>query len=384
MTQRILIAGGGTGGHLMPALAIAGALKEVRPDLEPVLIGAHRGIESQILPARPYRYHLLPVEPIYRRQWWKNFRWPLIAFTLLRQMNRIMAEEQPALVVGTGGYASGPMVWLAARRGIPTAIQEQNAFPGVATRQLAKRVRHVYLGLPEARGLLAPGRRTEIFETGNPIVPPDLSRGLAAREKFKLMPWQKVLLVTGGSQGSLAINQAIAGWIDSGESRDVAILWATGRGTYQQFAQYHRPPKIQVFDFLDPMSDAMAAADLVVARAGAITIAEICAWGRPSILIPLPTAAADHQTHNAVALAAAGASRHLPQSMLTVEALGTTITTTLLRDDVRAAMRAAASARGRPEAARQIATHLLGLLPSGSGASSQSPSLASSRTARGV
>ena len=362
MTQRILIAGGGTGGHLMPALAIARALQEARPDIEPVLIGANRGIESQVLPNRPYRFHLLPVEPIYRRQWWKNARWPFIAFRLLRQMSRIMAAEKPALVVGTGGYASGPMVWLAARRGIPTAIQEQNAFPGVATRRLARRVRQVYLGLPEARTRLSPGRKTAVLETGNPIMPPDFSRRLAAREKFKLMPWQKVLLVTGGSQGALAINQAIAGWIDSGEAKDVAILWATGRGTYAQFARYHRAPKIQVFDFLDPMADGMAAADLVVARAGAITIAEICAWGLPSILIPLPTAAADHQTHNAAALAAAGAAKHLPQSQLTVESLGKTITGTLLRDDVRAGMGAAARARGRPDAAREIVSHLMGLL----------------------
>jgi UDP-N-acetylglucosamine--N-acetylmuramyl-(pentapeptide) pyrophosphoryl-undecaprenol N-acetylglucosamine transferase len=277
-------------------------------------------------------------------------------------MKQIMAEEKPVLVVGTGGYASGPVVWLAARRGIPTAIQEQNAFPGVATRQLAKRVRQVYLGLPEARALLSPGRKTEVIDTGNPIVPPDPSRRLAAREKFKLMPWQKVLLVTGGSQGSLAINQAIAGWIESGGAKDMAILWAAGRGTYPQFSKYHRAPKIQVFEFLDPMADGMAAADLVVARAGAITIAEICAWGLPSILIPLPTAAADHQTHNAAALAAAGAAKHLPQSHLTVESLGTVINTTMLRDDVRAGMRAAALARGKPDAARQIAGYLIGLL----------------------
>ena len=359
---RVLIAGGGTGGHLMPALAIAAALQQARPDIEPILVGATRGVETHILPTRPYRYHLLPVEPIYRRQWWKNVRWPFIAFRLWRQMSRLLAEEKPALVVGTGGYASGPLVWLAARRGIPTAIQEQNAFPGVATRQLARRVRHVYLGLPEARARLNPGANTEVIETGNPIAPPDPARCLAAREKFKLMPWQKVLLVTGGSQGSLAINQAIAGWIDSGEAKDVAILWATGRTTYDQFARYHRAPKVQVFDFLDPMSDGMAAADLVVARAGAITIAEICAWGLPSILIPLPTAAADHQTHNAIALAEAGAAKHLPQSQLTVESLGTTIGTTMARDEARLSMRAAALARARPDAARQIVSHLLGLL----------------------
>jgi UDP-N-acetylglucosamine--N-acetylmuramyl-(pentapeptide) pyrophosphoryl-undecaprenol N-acetylglucosamine transferase len=358
----VLIAGGGTGGHLMPALAIAAALKEAHPEIEPVLVGATRGVETRILPTRSHRFHLLPVEPIYRRQWWKNARWPFIAFRLFREMRRVLVEENPVLVVGTGGYASGPLVWYAARRGIPTAIQEQNAFPGVATRRLARKVRQIYLGLPEARSHLRPGRHTRLIETGNPIIPPDPTRRNGAREKFKLMPWQKVLLVTGGSQGSLAINQAIAGWIDSGEAKDVAILWATGRTTYDQFVRYHRPPKVQVFDFLDPMSDGMAAADLVVARAGAITIAEICAWGLPSILIPLPTAAADHQTHNAVALAQAGAGKHLPQSQLTVESLGTTVSTIMLRDEIRGTMRAAALSRGKPNAARDIVRHLLDLL----------------------
>jgi UDP-N-acetylglucosamine--N-acetylmuramyl-(pentapeptide) pyrophosphoryl-undecaprenol N-acetylglucosamine transferase len=277
-------------------------------------------------------------------------------------MSRVLREERPALVMGTGGYASGPMVWLASRRGLPTAIQEQNAFPGVATRRLAGRVRQVYLGLPEARSRLAPGRQTEVIATGNPIVPPEPGRGLAARERFKLMPWQKVLLVTGGSQGSLAINEAVSGWIDSGEAKEVAILWAAGRATYPRFASYHRPPRIQVFDFLDPMADAMAAADLVVARAGAITIAELCAWGLPSILVPLPTAAADHQTHNAAALAAAGAAKHLPQAELSVESLGRAIRSLLQHDDERDRMGAAALARGRPGAAREIVSHLLGLL----------------------
>ena len=346
----------------MPALAIADAVRAVHPDIEPVLIGATRGIEARLLASRPYRYHLLSVEPIYRRQWWKNLRWPFIAYTLFREMAKVLADEKPVLVLGTGGYASGPMVWLAARRGIPTAIQEQNAFPGVATRRLARSVRQVYLGLPEARARLRPGRNTEILVTGNPIVPPDPNGRLAAREKFKLMPWQKVLLVTGGSQGSLAINEAIAGWIDSGEAKDVAILWATGRTTHPQFARYHRPPKVQVFDFLDPMADGMAAADLVVGRAGAITIAELCAWGLPSILIPLPTAAADHQTHNAAALAEAGAARHIPQSQLNLELLGMAINTIMARDDLRASMRAAALARGKPGAAREIVSHLTGML----------------------
>jgi UDP-N-acetylglucosamine--N-acetylmuramyl-(pentapeptide) pyrophosphoryl-undecaprenol N-acetylglucosamine transferase len=363
MPSTILIAGGGTGGHLMPALAIASTLRETRPDIEPVLVGATRGIEAGILPSRPFRYELLPAEPVYRRQWWKNARWPFIAVSLVRQINRLLQREKPALVVGTGGYASGPVVWLAARRGIPTAIQEQNAFPGIATRRLARRVRHVYLGLPEARSVLKTGSTTEVFDTGNPIVPPDRSRRMAAREKWGIAEDQRVLLITGGSQGALAINRTVAQWIDAGGGRTITILWATGRASYPEFNKYHRPSELQVFDFIDPMSDALAAADLVVARAGAMTIAELCAWGLPSILIPLPTAAADHQTHNAGALAAAGASRLLPQSELSVESLGTMIQTLLARDEIRGSMSQAALRRGQPDASAAIVKHILSLLP---------------------
>lgn len=346
----------------MPALAIAGAIQQARPDLEPVLVGATRGVEGRILPTRPYRFHLLPAEPVYRRQWWKNFRWPFIAINLVRQIGRLLRDEQPVLVVGTGGYASGPVVWLAARKGIPTAIQEQNAFPGIATRQLARRVRHVYLGLPEARTHLKLGGGTQVFETGNPIVPPDPARRLEARRKFGLAESERVLLVTGGSQGALAINRAVARWIEAGGAKGIAVLWATGRGSYAEFAGLDRRPGVQVFDFLDPMADAMAAADLVVARAGATTIAEICAWGLPSILIPLPTAAADHQTHNAKALAEAGASRYLPQSELSPESLGTMIQTLMARGEIRQSMRQAALARGRPGAAADIAGKLVSLI----------------------
>ena len=153
----ILIAGGGTGGHLMPALAIAETLRAAAPDIEPVLVGATRGVEARVLRTRDFRYHLLPAEPIYRRTWWKNVRWPLIAGRLLGSVGRVYALERPVAVLGTGGYASGPVVWVARGRGVPSAVQEQNAYPGLATRWLARRVNHVYLGLPEARKLLKPG-----------------------------------------------------------------------------------------------------------------------------------------------------------------------------------------------------------------------------------
>ncbi|MGH7607386.1 MAG: UDP-N-acetylglucosamine--N-acetylmuramyl-(pentapeptide) pyrophosphoryl-undecaprenol N-acetylglucosamine transferase, partial [Gemmatimonadales bacterium] len=153
--MKIVIAGGGTGGHLMPALALARAATEAGH--QPVLVGAVRGIEAQILPRHPYPFHLLPMEPLYRRAWWRNLRWPLVAVRTWRAARRVLATERPAIVIGTGGYVAGPIVLRAQRAGIPTALQEQNAFPGLTTRLLARRARQVHLGFPEARARIAPG-----------------------------------------------------------------------------------------------------------------------------------------------------------------------------------------------------------------------------------
>lgn len=360
--RTVLIAGGGTGGHLTPALAIAAALEAHGGGLEPVLVGAIRGVEAKILPTRDYRYHLLPSEPIYRRQWWRNARWPMLAGRLLRGVDELLRVERPAAVLGTGGYASGPVVWRAARGGLPTAIQEQNAYPGLATRWLSRRVRHVYLGLPEARRLIRAGSRTQVFDTGNPIVPPTPERRPDALRLFGLAPGSRVVLVTGGSQGALAINAAVAGWLEAGGPRDACLIWVTGRGTYGDFSRFHQPPQVQVVDYLDPMADGYAVADLVISRAGMMTVAELCAWGLPSILIPLPTAAADHQTHNARVLAEAGAALELPQSDMTPQRLGEAAERLLSEVGTRESMAKRAKARGKPEAAREIVSNLLTLV----------------------
>jgi len=345
----------------MPALALADAIRQYAPQLEPVLVGATRGVEARILPSRDYRFYLLPAEPIYRRTWWKNVRWPFVAGRLLREVSRVFEREQPAAVVGTGGYASGPVVWWATRHRIPSAIQEQNAYPGLASRWLSRRVRHVYLGLPEARRLLRFGSATEVFDIGNPIAPPSLQKEVSARNKFSLDGTRRVVLITGGSQGALAINQAVAGWLDRGGPGGADLIWVTGRGTYEQFRR-HQTAQVRVFDFLDPMSDAYAVADLVVSRAGMITVAELCAWGIPNILIPLPTAAADHQTYNARVLAEAGASQLLLQSELTPERLATTVAELLQNTERRGEMAERARSRGRPNSARDIVYKLLTLI----------------------
>ena len=374
----ILIAGGGTGGHLMPALAIAEAIRERYPDWDVVLAGARRGIEARLLPNRPFRFHLLPAEPLYRRQWWRNLRWPFLAIRLIRETGRLLDLERPAAVLGTGGYASGPVAWLAARRGVPTAIFEPDARPGLTSRLLARRVDEVYLGVPEAERLLgregrkgregrdgAVTRKPRFFLTGPPIVPPDPSAAARGREVFGVDGTRPVVLITGGSQGALALNQTVASWIRSGRAERIQVIWATGAGTYDRFRDFHHPPSVHVAAFLDPIAEAYAVADLAVTRAGMMTIAELCAWGLASILVPLPTAAQDHQTENARVMAAAGAAVQVPQAELTVERLSEEVGSLTVNSARRSGLAAQARKRGRPEARAEILSHLERLIGPG-------------------
>lgn len=346
----------------MPGLAIAEALQTRHPDWRVVMVGARRGIEGTILPQRRFPYYLLPFEPIYRRAWWRNLRWSWLAMTLVIAARRLLELERPAVVLGTGGYASGPVVWLARRRGIRTAILEQDAYPGLASRWLAGQVDEVYLGVPEAKRHLRPGSRTAVVVTGSPIAPPEPGRRTAALARFGLDGSQPVVLVMGGSQGSLALNLLVAEWLAGGGGKGVSVLWSAGAATLDRFRSFDRPPAVQVQGFIDPIADAYAVADLVVCRAGMMTLAEICAWGLPAILIPLPTAAADHQRRNAVAMAAVEAAVVLEQEGLTVGRFGETIAGLLAAPDRRAAMAARARARGRPEALSLIVGRVEGLL----------------------
>jgi UDP-N-acetylglucosamine--N-acetylmuramyl-(pentapeptide) pyrophosphoryl-undecaprenol N-acetylglucosamine transferase len=346
----------------MPALSLAAALQQLRPDVEPVLVGAARGVEAKILPQRGYRYHLLPAEPFYRRQWWRNLRWPLLLPRLLQAAGTVLERERPGVVVGTGGYAAGPMLFMAHRRGIPIALQEQNAYPGIATRWAARWATQIHVGLTVAVDRLHVGRGATVFRLGTPITPPAPVEPAVARAALGLPPGTDTILVMGGSQGARALNEAVASALDNGRLARASVLWSTGHGTYERFARYHRPPAVQVRAFWDPVADAYAAADLVVCRAGALTLAEITAWGLPGILVPLPTAAADHQTGNAVALERTGAALHLPESRLTPDTLVDAIEGILANPDRRAAMASAARQQGRPDAATAIAERLLDLL----------------------
>jgi len=359
----VLFAGGGTGGHLMPALAIAEEMVRLEPSVRPFFVGSLRGLEASVLPQRPWAYELLPFEPLWRRRWWRNVRLPFALVESLRAVREILVREQPSLAVGTGGYVAGPVMWAAMNRGIPAVLQEANAYPGLATRWLARRARQVHLGFPEARARLKLGAQTEVFDSGNPIPPPPSPRPAKADAKRKLgfAAERPLVFVTGGSQGALPINVAVAGAVESRAlPGGASLLWQCGQSTLERFRAL-RSERVAVEAFIDPIAKAYAAADLVVARSGG-TIASLAAWGLPAILVPLPTAAAGHQLSNARALSEAGAAVLIEQSKLTPSSLAEAVST-LLNDPARmAGLASAIERRARPNAATEIATQALRLV----------------------
>lgn len=358
----VWFAGGGTGGHLYPGLAIARALVQLRPDIRPHFIGAQRGIERDVLPRTEFSHTLLDLHPLYRPRVWKNWRTVRGAVQAWRELQRLARDQRPQMVVGTGGYASGVAMFFGWRHGIPVVQHMGDALPGITARLSARFTTEAYLGFPEAEQALPHGRCVYV-DTGNPIAPPPDVRpdSRAARERWGFPPSARVLLVFGGSQGARAINMAMAAWIDAGLPRDLCVIWATGTGQYDAFRQYDRAD-VRVVPYLDPIAEAYAACDVALVRAGMMGTSELSAWGIPMVLVPLPSAAADHQTKNAGVIAAAGAGVHLPQQELTVTRLDTTVRG-LLSDTVRLrAMSDAARARGRPRAAEAIARRIAALL----------------------
>jgi len=243
--------------------------------------------------------------------------------------------------------------------------QAGDSHPGLTARAFSRWSREMYLSFPEASRALTAHHPGSLVDTGAPIEPPPSPRPdqRAARRAWNLPMDGRVLLVYGGSQGSLAINRAVAQWIDRGLPESVSLIWGTGRGSFAHFKD-RESPRVRVRDYLAPIADAYAAVDLAIARAGAMTTAELFAWGIPAVLIPLPTAAADHQTVNAVTLERAGAAVHLAQAQLTAERLDTAVRSILERPAELDRLAAGARARARPDAAAEIARRIIALLDS--------------------
>jgi UDP-N-acetylglucosamine--N-acetylmuramyl-(pentapeptide) pyrophosphoryl-undecaprenol N-acetylglucosamine transferase len=362
--MRVIFAGGGTGGHLYPGLAIARALKKADPRVEPFFIGARRGIERDVLPQVGYAFELLDLHPLYRSRPWENWRTIRGAMSAWRMIAGEVRSEAPACVVGTGGYASGLTLAYAVAHRIPFVLQEQNTFPGITARFFSRFAAQIHLGFPEARRHISPSKKTEVFDSGNPIEPPpaDAFEKAPARAKWGFpTSGGSVLLVYGGSQGSKAMNDVVAAWIDRGLPPDLFVIWATGKSNYDDLARYESS-HVKVRAYIAPISEAYRVADFALSRAGAMATAELCAWGIPAIVVPLPTAAADHQTANAKALAAAGAAEMIRQSDLDADSLSRAVESMLSNPGKLASMRAKALERARPTAAADIATDILLLI----------------------
>ena len=368
----MVFSGGGTGGHLYPALALADALVELRPDVRPFFVGARRGLEARVLPEQAREHLLVPIRGVARGGGLSNWRVVPALARSLWQVGRLLRRLRPELVVVTGGYAGAPAGIVAAATGRPLVLQEQNAVPGLTTRLLARRARQIHAAFPEVADALPDAAAARVFHSGNPVRPPvDVERA-EARDAFDLDAGGTVVLVVGGSQGSAALNELVTDAVRRVEAgrlerpADVRLLWATGpRHLTSVTAALGGtvPAWIRLVGYIDRMPLALAAADVALSRAGAMATSEFLAWGLPMVLIPLPTAAADHQTRNARALEAAGAAVHLPQRGLSGAELWSTVTG-LVDDPARLeAQRKAARERGRPESGARIAAALAELLP---------------------
>ena len=322
---KVIISGGGTGGHIFPAIAIANEIKRRKPDVKILFVGAENRMEMEKVPAAGYEIVGLNVAGIDRRHLWKNFSLPFKLAAGLRHTRKLIKDFDPDVAVGVGGYASAPTLYSAQRLKIPTLIQEQNSLPGVTNRILAKKAERICVGYDEMERFFP---KEKIVWTGNPIRQ-DISDIDAKRDEafafYKLKPGKPVLLVMGGSLGAHTINEGMKNNVDFLLKNGFQIIWQTGKYYYQRMLPYAEGKEnLVMLDFVSRVDLAYAAADIIVSRAGAITISELCVVGKPLILIPSPNVAEDHQTRNAEALSSRNAAVLL-QDQCTVEDMGKTI-----------------------------------------------------------
>jgi UDP-N-acetylglucosamine--N-acetylmuramyl-(pentapeptide) pyrophosphoryl-undecaprenol N-acetylglucosamine transferase len=366
LSFKVILAGGKTGGHIFPAIAMAEELKKRFPESQVVFIGTKDGLESKIVPKYGFKLIFIQAKGLKRKASPMNILLPYFVLKSLYQSSRILNDERPDLVVGTGGYVSFPVVLSARLKNIPTLIQEQNSYPGVSTRLLSLLVDRVCLSYLSSIDYFLTKRKLRVI--GNPIREDIVFQNrFEALSKFNLDSGKKVIFIFGGSQGSHAINQAVLDSLDS-LSESGQLLWQTGENDFVSISEKVRGKKIKcaLFPFIEDMRSAYAASDLVISRAGALTLAEITACGKSSILIPYPFATADHQRYNAEALQKEGAAEMILQAELTGDVLARKISS-LLSDEKRLKRMAEQSKKmGRPDASSLLVDEMEKLLKKGS------------------
>ena len=302
---KIIISGGGTGGHIFPAVAIANALKTISPQCEILFVGAEGRMEMEKVPAAGYKIVGLNISGIQRGSILKNLGLPFKVIGSVRKAMKIIADFNPDAVVGVGGYASGPLLYAASLKKIPYLIQEQNSYAGVTNKLLGKKAAKICVAFDGMEQFFPADR---ILKTGNPVrknIVDITGKHHAGAELLKLDPLKKTILVTGGSLGAGTLNKSIEKHLADIIAQDVQVIWQTGKFYYKGIVErlgldYH--PNVRILEFLNQMDLAYAASDVIISRAGAGTIAELCLIKKPVILVPSPNVAEDHQTKNALAL----------------------------------------------------------------------------------
>ncbi|MDD4544357.1 MAG: undecaprenyldiphospho-muramoylpentapeptide beta-N-acetylglucosaminyltransferase [Bacteroidales bacterium] len=303
--MKAIISGGGTGGHIFPAIAIAGAIKSKYPEADILFIGAKGRMEMEKVPQAGYKIEGLWISGLQRRLTWKNLLFPFKVIISTLKARKIIKSFKPDIIIGVGGYASGPTLEAGARLGIKTLIQEQNSFPGITNKLLAKKVDRICVAYDKMDRWFP---KEKIVFTGNPIrqmITQSLGKENKSREFFHLKEGKKTVLVVGGSLGARTINESIFNSIDYFIENDIQLIWQTGKFFYEKANELQKAKKsenIIVNEFIFNMDLAYSVADIIISRAGAIAISELCIIGKPCILVPSPNVSEDHQRKNAMAL----------------------------------------------------------------------------------
>lgn len=382
MIERVLIAGGGTGGHLFPGLSVVEELRRRSPSLKAVFVGTHRGIESRVLPELGETLELVDVKPLMGRSPSQLARSLLQLPLSGAQAASVLRKHRPQLVIGLGGYAAGPVLAAAAAMRIPTALLEQNAHVGLTNRLLSNFVGRAYLTYEETLGVFGPGRGRVL---GNPVRRAFVDAAqLAMHDPDGAEARAHRVLVLGGSQGARRLNELVpAALAEAGlPALGVDVLHQAGHEAVDAVVDRYADVgvKAQVVPFIEDIAKAYASASIIIGRAGATTLAELCAIGRPAILVPYPYAAEDHQAKNAEALARAGAAIAIRENLLEVSGLAAHVRRLLTDHEARRSMAECARRQGRPDAAAAIVDDLLEWLGHSGSAEAGSPSAASDRS----
>jgi UDP-N-acetylglucosamine--N-acetylmuramyl-(pentapeptide) pyrophosphoryl-undecaprenol N-acetylglucosamine transferase len=362
--MKVIISGGGTGGHVFPAIAIADAIRAEAPGTQFLFVGAKGRIEMEKVPKAGYRIEGLWISGFQRKLTVRNLLFPFKLVHSLLKAQRIIRRFQPDVAIGVGGYASGPTLEMAYRLGVPTLIQEQNSLAGVTNRLLAGKVKKVCVAYPGMERFFP---KDKIVLTGNPVraaIAQSQATAEEGWEYFGLTPEKETILVFGGSLGARSINQAMAKQVEMMQERqDVQVLWQVGKLYFEEYRQHPmaKLENVHVVPFIDRMDLAYAMSDVIIGRAGALTISELGMVGKPVILIPSPNVAEDHQTRNAEALVNQGAAVMIKDQEAEERILREALE--LLKDKKRArALGEAIRKMARPDAARDIAREVIALV----------------------